>query len=256
MKLVIGVINVTPDSFSDGGDYFDARLAIAKGYQMIEDGCGIIDVGGESTRPGAVPTDEEEEARRILPVIAELSKAVRISVDTAKASVARRAVEAGATILNDISASLAEVAAREGVAWLAMHMQGNPRTMQDKPHYHDVVSEVCGFLAERAKWATELGISEVWVDPGIGFGKTSEHNLELLANIDHVVALGHPVVVGTSRKGFLGRIAASFEGAVPPPKDRLEGSLATAAWCYANGVTAMRVHDVAETAQLLGLGAY
>ncbi len=256
MKLIMGVVNVTPDSFSDGGEYFDPRLAIARGYEMIQDGCDIIDVGGESTRPGAVEIDEEEEARRVLPVITELSKVARVSVDTAKESVARRAIAAGASIVNDISASLAEVAAKEGAAWLAMHMQGNPRNMQNSPSYVDVVGEVCSFLEARARWARELGIEEVWLDPGIGFGKTMEHNLELLANIDRVVDLGYPVLVGTSRKGFLGRIVARFEGEMPSPKDRLEGSLATAAWCYAKGVTAMRVHDVAAVAQLLSLGGY
>lgn len=254
--LVMGVVNVTPDSFSDGGDYFDHGKAIDHGLELKALGCDIVDVGGESTRPGALPIDEEEEVRRVLPVVTELARHVRVSIDTVKPSVARAAIAAGATLVNDISSTLAEIAASEGVGWVAMHMQGEPRTMQENPHYADVVGEVSQYLAEKAAWASELGIEEVWIDPGIGFGKTVEHNLDLLANIDRLVALGHPVLVGTSRKTFLGRLAARYEGEMPPPRDRLEGSLATAAWCFANGVAAMRVHDVREVLQLRSLAGY
>ena len=254
--LVMGVVNVTPDSFSDGGEYFDHAKAIEHGLELVALGCDIVDIGGESTRPGSLSIDEHEEKRRVLPVVAELSKHVRISIDTVKPSVARAAIEAGATLVNDISSSLAEVAAAAGVGWVAMHMQGQPRTMQENPHYEDVVTEVVDYLREKVAWATRLGIGEVWVDPGIGFGKTVEHNLELLANIDRLVELGSPVLVGTSRKTFLGRIAARFEGEMPPPRNRLEGSLATAAWCYSHGVQAMRVHDVREVLQLRSLAGY
>ncbi len=254
--LVMGVVNVTPDSFSDGGDYFDHAKAIQHGLELTALGCDIIDVGGESTRPGSLPIDDKEELRRVLPVVAELSKHVRVSIDTFKPAVAREAIGAGATLVNDISSSLAEVAASEGVGWVAMHMQGEPRTMQENPHYADVVGEVAQYLTEKVAWASELGIEEVWIDPGIGFGKSLDHNLELLANIDRIVDLGYPVLVGTSRKTFLGRIAARFEGGMPPPRDRLEGSLATAAWCFAHGVAAMRVHDVRELLQLRALAGY
>ncbi|MDA8386803.1 MAG: dihydropteroate synthase [Actinomycetota bacterium] len=254
--LVMGVVNVTPDSFSDGGDFFDHAKAIEHGLELVGLGCDIVDVGGESTRPGSLPIDEEEEVRRVLPVVAALSKQVRVSIDTVKPSVARAAIDAGATLVNDISSSLAEVAAAAGVGWVAMHMQGEPRTMQENPHYDDVVSEVVDYLRAKADWARQLGINEIWLDPGIGFGKTVEHNLELLANIDPLVELGFPVLVGTSRKTFLGRIASRFEGEMPPPRDRLEGSLATAAWCFSRGVRAMRVHDVREVLQLRSLAGY
>ena len=251
----MGVINVTPDSFSDGGDYFDTNRAIAHGLEMAALGCDIIDVGGESTRPGALYIDQAEEIRRVLPVVEELSKVVRVSIDTTKAEVAIQAIQAGATLINDISASLAEVAAQQGVGWVAMHMQGTPRDMQMNPHYDDVVLEVRDFLFQRAQWARSLGIDEVWLDPGIGFGKTMEHNLELLANVDAIVELGFPVLIGTSRKTFLGKMAAAHEGSMPVPKDRLEGSLATAAWCFSRGVAAMRVHDVQEIVQLRSLAS-
>lgn len=247
---IMGVVNVTPDSFSDGGDTFDVDTAIRRGFEFAELGCSIVDVGGESTRPGALVIDEEEELRRVIPVIRALSKIVRVSVDTSKPLVARRAVDAGATIINDISASLAEVAASTGAGWVAMHMQGEPQSMQDDPRYENVVSDVRAFLAERAAWAHSLGIAEVWLDPGIGFGKSFDHNLDLLAKIGEIVDLGYPVLVGTSRKTFIAKLASIREGSLPSPKDRLEGSLATAAWCYSRGVSVMRVHDVAEVTQL------
>ncbi len=250
---IMGVINVTPDSFSDGGDTFDINDAIAQGELFAQLGAQIVDVGGESTRPGALSIDQDEELRRVIPVIRALSPNIRVSVDTTKPRVAQLAVEAGATLINDISASLAEVAASNGVGWVAMHMQGVPFDMQQRPHYEDVVTEVAQFLRNRADWANSLGISEVWLDPGIGFGKSFEHNLELLASVNKIVEIGYPVLVGTSRKTFIGKLAFLREGTVPVPKDRMEGSLATAAWCYAHGVTAMRVHDVKEVSQYCSL---
>ena len=250
--LVMGILNVTPDSFYDGGRYADPAAAIARGRAMIAEGADIVDVGGESTRPGASAVSLEEELRRVLDVVEALSMDVRVSIDTTKPDVARQAVSRGASIVNDVSASLAAVAAETGAAFVAMHRKGTPATMQIDPHYDDVVAEVVAYLAERALEAEALGAREVWVDPGIGFGKTARHNLELLAGLDAVCALGYPVLVGTSRKTFLGRIAAgTLEGSGPPlpPEERLEGSLASAVWAMARGASAVRVHDVAATAQ-------
>lgn len=250
--LVMGILNVTPDSFYDGGRYADPAAAIARGRAMIAEGADIVDVGGESTRPGAAAVSLEEELRRVLEVVEALSMDVRVSIDTTKPDVARQAVSRGASIVNDVSASLAAVAAETGAAFVAMHRKGTPATMQIDPHYDDVVAEVVAYLAERALEAEALGAREVWVDPGIGFGKTARHNLELLAGLDAVCALGYPVLVGTSRKTFLGRIAAgTLEGSGPPlpPEERLEGSLASAVWAMARGASAVRVHDVAATAQ-------
>jgi dihydropteroate synthase len=245
--LVMGVLNVTPDSFSDGGRYFSHDAAIAHGLEMVAEGADIVDVGGESSRPGAEPVDEAEELRRVVPVVEALSPHVRVSVDTAKAPVAEAATRAGATLVNDISASLHQVAAAEGVGWVAMHMQGTPRTMQRDPRYDDVVDEVVAFLEQRAERALAAGVTEVWVDPGIGFGKAAEHNLTLLRHLDRLVASGHPVMIGTSRKGFLGRLD---RGTDPLPADeRLAGSLATAVWAMANGAGMVRAHDVAPTLQ-------
>jgi dihydropteroate synthase len=245
----MGVLNVTPDSFSDGGRFLDPADAIAHGLALVADGADVVDVGGESTRPGAEPVDPAEEQARVVPVIRELASHVRVSVDTRHAEVAEAAVAAGATLLNDISASLHEVAAAHRVGWVAMHMRGDPRTMQEDPHYDDVVAEVRDHLVERAERARDAGVEETWIDPGIGFGKDLGHNLELLAHIDALVATGWPVVVGTSRKGFLGRLLAASDGApeTVPVDDRLEGSLATAAWAMAQGVGMVRVHDVRPT---------
>jgi dihydropteroate synthase len=246
----MGVLNVTPDSFYDGGRYVDHAAAIAHGLQMVADGADVVDVGGESTRPGAEPVPPEEELRRVLPVVAELAGAVRISVDTCKESVARAALAAGATLLNDVSASLSHVAAEAGAGYVAMHMRGTPADMQRDPRYSDVVGEVTGFLAARAAEAAAAGVGEVWVDPGIGFGKTLEHCLALLAALPDLAALGRPVLVGTSRKSFLGRLAAA-DGEPPLPVDeRLEASIATAAWCFEAGAAMVRVHDVRETVAL------
>ena len=256
--LVMGVLNVTPDSFFDGGRYIDHEAAIARGREMIRQGADIVDVGGESTRPGAAAVSDEEELRRVLPVIEVLAEEVPVSIDTTKASVARHAVKAGAVLVNDVSASLERVAAETGAAFVAMHRRGTPADMQNDPRYDDVVKEVRDYLAVRAERATKAGVKEVWVDPGIGFGKTAWHNLQLLAGLDELVALGHPVLVGTSRKTFLGHIAAGTltpagaigAGAKPaPPEDRFEGSLASATFAMAMGAAAVRVHDVAATVQ-------
>jgi dihydropteroate synthase len=247
----MGILNVTPDSFSDGGRFFEIGAAIERGYLLAEMGADIIDVGGESSRPGAAPVPVEEELRRVIPVIAELSKSFRVSVDTFKAEVAARAVEAGATLINDISATLAEVAASYGVGWVAMHMQGSPQSMQKNPHYGDVVGEVCEYLKQKIAWARDLGVPEVWIDPGIGFGKDFAHNLALLSRLDSLSQLGVPMLVGTSRKAFLGRIAKASKGIEVPPIERTEASVASCAWCFTHGATMMRVHDVSETRELL-----
>jgi len=261
----MGVVNVTPDSFSDGGQWFEPDAAIAHGHRLIDEGAVVLDVGGESTRPGADPVAEDEELRRVLPVVEALADRVRVSIDTRKAAVARAAVGAGATLLNDVSASLWEVAADLGVGWVAMHMQGQPATMQQAPRYDDVVGEVISFLEERVAWAEAAGVDEIWIDPGFGFGKTSDHNLTLLRRLDEVAAIGRPVVVGLSRKATLGRLLAAsdarVEGALhadrrraaapeaTPPDDRLEGSIATEVWALCHGASMIRAHDVRAAVQ-------
>jgi dihydropteroate synthase len=250
----MGVLNVTPDSFWDGGRWADPEAAVARGLAMIAEGADIVDVGGESSRPGATPVALAEESRRVLPVIAALAPHVRVSVDTVKASVAEAAIEAGATLVNDISASLAPVAAAAGVGWVAMHMRATPADMQSAARYEDVVGEVCEWLAGRALWGSELGLDEVWVDPGIGFAKTAAHNLGLLRHLDRVVDLGYPVLVGTSRKSFLGSFSAGAgPGSPTGPGERLEASLATAVWSVERGVQMVRVHDVSATVHALTL---
>jgi dihydropteroate synthase len=247
---IMGVVNVTPDSFSDGGRFLDHAAAIAHGRAVVAEGADWIDVGGESTRPRAEPVPADEELRRVVPVIEALAHdGVAVSVDTRKAEVARAAVAAGARMVNDVSATLGEVAAEAGAGFVAMHMLGDPRTMQNEPHYDDVVVDVRDFLVERADAARAAGVADVWIDPGIGFGKTLEHNLALLANLDVLVDTGYPLVVGTSRKTMLGTLAARADpsGAVPPTSDRLEGSVATAVWCLWQGAAMVRVHDVAAT---------
>jgi len=246
---VMGILNVTPDSFSDGGEWFDGGLAITRGHEMITEGADIVDVGGESTRPGAEPVDIDEELRRVIPVIEALAPHVRVSVDTTKAEVAAAAVDSGATLVNDVSAALWPVAAACGVGWVAMHRQGTPADMQRRPHYGDVVAEVGAFLADRAAEGTAAGIDEVWIDPGIGFGKTAEHNLRLLSALAGLAATGYPVLVGTSRKTFLGGLGASLDGIPAPVDARLPGSLATATWAMQQGARMVRVHDVAATVQ-------
>jgi dihydropteroate synthase len=241
----MGVLNVTPDSFSDGGRWLDPDAAVEHGLRMVAEGADVIDVGGESTRPGAEPVTPAEELRRVLPVVRALAGRVRVSIDTRSAEVAEAAIDAGATLVNDVSASLADTAAAGGAGWVAMHMQGDPRTMQHAPAYDDVVAEVRAFLVERAESA---GATEVWIDPGIGFGKTLAHNLSLLRHLDELVATGYPVLVGTSRKGFLGALTDNA-----PAGDRLEASVATAAWAVAQGAGMVRVHDVAPTVEAVRL---
>jgi dihydropteroate synthase len=269
---VMGVVNVTPDSFSDGGRWFDTTDAVAHGMELFAMGADIVDVGGESTRPGARPVEPAQEQDRVLPVIEALAGHGRLSVDTRNASTATAAVEAGATVINDVSASLHDVAADLGVGWIAMHMQGDPRTMQDAPRYDDVVAEVRDHLLARAEQAMAAGVDELWIDPGFGFGKALQHNLDLLANLDQLVATGLPVAVGLSRKGFLGRLLAASDAAaaapalpgltavgadddtVPvPTDDRIEGSLSAATWAALQGVQLVRVHDVQATVHALAL---
>jgi len=270
--LVMGVLNVTPDSFSDGGLYDTFDHALAHGIAMAVDGADVIDVGGESSRPGAEPVSTAVELERVVPVIDALAAApelttrgVRISIDTTKPVVATAAAAAGATLINDISASLYETAAATGAGWVAMHMQGQPRTMQDDPYYDDLVDEVTSFVLERAKRARDAGVEEVWIDPGIGFGKMIDHNLSLLRHLADLVDAATTadcagVIVGTSRKRFLGLLAADSTGppgpetTVPAPvEDRLPGSLATAAAALVAGTKMLRVHDVAATVQLTRL---
>jgi dihydropteroate synthase len=246
VTLVMGVVNVTPDSFSDGGMWLDAGAAIAHGLDLFAQGADVVDVGGESTRPGAEPVPEDEERRRVLPVIEALAPHGRVSIDTRHAAVAEAAVGAGATLVNDVSASAAlwDVAAGAGpsVGYCAMHMQGEPQTMQANPTYGDVVAEVAAFLTERAGAARDAGVAEVWIDPGIGFGKTVAHNLSLLKHLGVLVATGFPVLVGTSRKRFVQQLTRA-DG----PGDALEGSLATAVAAMDAGAAMVRVHDVRET---------
>ncbi|HVF31861.1 MAG TPA: dihydropteroate synthase [Acidimicrobiales bacterium] len=247
MALVMGVVNVTPDSFSDGGRWLDSAAAVAHGRSLFAAGADVVDVGGESTRPGADPVPEDEELRRVLPVVEALAADGRVSIDTRHAVVAEAAVAAGATLVNDVSASpslWAVAAARPGVGYCAMHMQGEPRTMQADPVYDDVVAEVTAFLVGRAVGAREAGVEEVWIDPGLGFGKTVDHNLSLLKHLGVLVETGFPVLVGSSRKRFV-QLLTGATG----PDDALEGSLATAVAALAAGASMVRVHDVRETVQ-------
>jgi len=243
----MGVVNVTPDSFFDGGRYFDHDAAIAHGRALVAAGADIVDVGGESTRPGAEPVEDLEEMRRVLPVIAALAPVCRVSVDTRKGSVAAEAVAAGATLLNDVSSSLAGLAAATGVGLVVMHMRGTPATMQVDPRYDDVVGEVKRYLVAAAADAHRRGVEEVYIDPGIGFGKTLEHNLALLCALAEFVATGEPVLVGVSRKQFLGRIAARDDEEPLGPEDRFEASLAAGVHAMVSGVAIVRAHDVEAT---------
>ena len=253
IPAVMGVLNVTPDSFSDGGEHDDVERAVARGLAMVSEGAMVIDVGGESTRPGAEPVGTEEELRRVVPVVEMLAHALdgsaRVSVDTRSPVVAAAAVDAGATLINDVSATLWPVAAELGVGWAAMHGCDDPRTMQVNPTYDDVVAEVVAFLVERASTAVGAGVAEVWIDPGFGFSKTPEHNLQVLARLDVFVATGWPVIMGTSRKSTLGLLLAEADGGAEPVPvdDRLEGSVATAVWSAFQGAAMVRVHDVAAT---------
>ncbi len=252
-RSVMGVVNVTPDSFMAATRTADADSAVTRGRQLFDLGCGVVDVGGESTRPGASTVPLDEELARTIRVVSELSPWGEVSIDTRKEAVARAAVAAGARIINDVSGSLASVAGELGVGYVAMHAQGTPDTMQDNPHYEDVIGEVETFLVDLARDARRAGVERLWIDPGIGFGKTTSHNVALLARLDHFAHLASELdaglLVGTSRKRFLG---AFYD----PPlgvDDRLEGSLASAAWAFAHGATMVRVHDVVETQRVLGL---
>ena len=250
--LVMAVLNVTPDSFSDGGRYLSPADALDRAQEMIAEGADIIDVGGESTRPGAVATPIDVELERVVPVIEALAGRVRLSIDTRHEPVARAAVAAGADMINDVSASLWSVAADTGASWIAMHMVGTPADMQNWAEYLDVVREVRDFLVERAAVARAAGVADVWIDPGIGFGKTLEHNLSLLGAIDELVATGFPVVVGTSRKAMLGQLTARSDArvgfgdgaATASIDDRFAASMSTATWAMTQGAAMVRVHDV------------
>jgi dihydropteroate synthase len=259
--VVMGVVNVTPDSFSDGGLYLDVDAAVRHGRELAAEGAAILDIGGESTRPGADEVPEAEELERVVPVIERLAQASgpdapRVSIDTRKARVAEQALQAGARIVNDISAfrhapEIAGMVASAGAHCCLMHMLGEPRTMQQDPRYDDVVSDVKAFLEERMSFAVGEGVPEerLWLDPGIGFGKTLDHNLELLRRLDEIVALGCPVVIGTSRKSFLGKITGRTE------VERLPGTIATNVMAWERGARIFRVHDVAPVVDALKVAA-
>jgi dihydropteroate synthase len=253
---VMGVVNVTPDSFSDGGVHLDADVAAAAARRMIDEGAAIVDVGGESTRPGSTGIDANEELRRVVPVLELLQGEVPISIDTAKAEVARRALELGAIMVNDVTAfrvdpELADVAAEHGAYVCLMHMQGEPRTMQVDPRYDDVAGEVAAFLEERLQFATSRGVREdrVCLDPGIGFGKTVAHNFELLRRLDVLLALGRPILIGFSRKSSLGKITGDASATTGP----LSASVAAAVTAYERGATILRAHDVREHVEALAV---
>ncbi len=253
---IMGVLNVTPDSFSDGGTHPDSPSAIEAGLQMFADGAAIVDVGGESTRPGAEPVAVDVELHRVLDVVAALAPHGRVSIDTRKPEVAIGAVDAGATVINDVGATLGPVAGELGVGYVAMHSAGTPATMQREPQYEDVVAEVLGRVLQLAEVARAAGAPEVWIDPGLGFGKTVAHNYSLLAHIGDFVATGWPVLVGASRKSFVGRVLAQSDHVAEVGfDDRLEGSLAITAWSAMNDVDLVRVHDVPETLQTLQVSA-
>lgn len=257
---IMGVVNVTPDSFSDGGRYLEARAAIEHGLELEAEGAAILDVGGESTRPGADPVSEDEELRRVIPVIEGLIEdgaGARISIDTSKSGVAARALRDGATLVNDVTAlrgdpDMAGVVAASGAECCLMHMLGDPRTMQDNPHYDDVVDDIKAFLTERMAFAVGAGIAEerILLDPGIGFGKTVHHNLELLRRLGEFLDLGRPVVIGTSRKTFLGRLTGR-----EAPDERVAATVATNVLAYERGARVFRVHDVAPVHDALTVTA-
>jgi dihydropteroate synthase len=247
---LMGVVNVTPDSFSDGGLFLDAEAAVAHGRELAGQGAEILDVGGESTRPGAAEVSVAEERARVEPVVAGLAETRTVSIDTSKAAVAEAALDAGAAIVNDVTAlshdpEIGALCAERGVGLVLMHMQGDSRTMQEDPSYDDVVDDVKAFLAQRMEAAIGMGVAEelIWLDPGIGFGKTLDHNLELLRRLGELRGLGRPLVVGTSRKSFIGKIDGSQVGA------RLGGTIASSVLAAAEGADVLRVHDVAEAAQ-------
>ncbi|HET6454493.1 MAG TPA: dihydropteroate synthase [Armatimonadota bacterium] len=251
--LIMGILNVTPDSFSDGGVYQDTESAVRHGIQMAEDGADIIDIGGESSRPGSKPVSVDEELSRVIPVIQALAKQVQvpISIDTYKPEVARAALDAGAAVINDITGladeGMRSLAAERKAPTVIMHMKGTPRNMQENPEYGDVVSEIMAFFRERIALAVEAGLPEEYliIDPGIGFGKTLEHNLEIIRNLADFKTLGRPILIGTSRKAFIGKILGGL-----PPTERLEGTAATVAISIMKGANIVRVHDVKEMSQV------
>src|SRR4051812_43928492 len=252
----MGVINVTPDSFSDGGVFEDADAAVAHGRRLLAEGADILDVGGESTRPGAAPVPAADELRRVIPVVEGLAGA-RVSIDTMKLAVAAAALDAGAVYVNDVTAfrhdpALAGLVAERGADCCLMHMLGEPGTMQQDPRYDDVVADVKAFLEQRLSFAVSEGVPEerVWLDPGIGFGKTVEHNLELLRRLREIVAIGRPVVIGTSRKSFLGKLTGG-----KTERERLPGTIATNVLALERGAKVFRVHDVAEVVDSLAVAA-
>jgi len=254
----MGVVNVTPDSFSDGGVHYDPGVAARAARRMAAEGAAIVDVGGESTRPGSNGVPLDEELRRVVPVLEGLGGDVPVSIDTAKTEVARRALELGAVMVNDVTAfrgdpQLAGVAAEHGAYVCLMHMQGAPRTMQVDPRYDDVAAEVTSFLEERMTFAVAQGVREdrICLDPGIGFGKTVEHNLEILRRLDVLLALGRPVLIGFSRKSSLGKLAGDPAATTGP----LSASLAAAVAAYERGATILRVHDVREHVEALAVAA-
>jgi dihydropteroate synthase len=262
---LMGIVNVTPDSFSDGGQFLQADAAVAHGLELIGEGAQIVDVGGESTRPGAEPVSAEEELRRVLAVVEGLAAAqsgAQISIDTSKASVARASLEAGATLVNDVTAlrgdRLMAAAVAEGEAdCCLMHMLGEPRTMQREPRYDDVVDEVKAFLHERMEFAVREGIEErrLLLDPGIGFGKTVEHNLQLLAHLDELASLGRPLVIGTSRKSFLGRVVGDGDDRSQTGRRRLAATIASNVLALERGASVFRVHEVAPVREALAVAA-
>jgi dihydropteroate synthase len=249
---IMGVVNVTPDSFSDGGEFLDAERAIAHGRELAEEGADVLDVGGESTRPGAEAVDADEELRRVMPVVEALAgDGLAVSIDTSKVAVAEAALDA-ATMVNDVTAlrgdsELAGLCADRGCEVVLMHMLGDPRTMQQSPSYEDVVDDVKAFLAERIEFAMSEGIDQerIWIDPGIGFGKTVEHNLELHRRLGELADLGRPIAFGSSRKSFIGKLTGAEVG------QRLGGTIASNVIAYANGARMLRVHDVGPMHQAL-----
>jgi dihydropteroate synthase len=255
--LLMGIVNVTPDSFSDGGQFLDPAAAVEHALALIEQGADWIDVGGESTRPNAVPVSEKEELRRVLPVIEKLAGRVSVplSIDTMKPAVARAALQAGASIVNDIAANrsddeMGRLVAETGAGYVAMHMQGTPQTMQRQPSYHDVVADVTGFFVERRERlrAAGVGMEQIILDVGLGFGKTPEHNLQLLAALNRFTTWNRPVLLGASRKSFIRQVTMETG-----TDDRLAGSLACACWGVAAGASIIRTHDVAATRQAVRL---